>query len=240
MKIKIVRIIIASMNTFPATIDLNPSGGHPEASIIWLHGLGADGNDFVPIAEQLRLAEHLKVRFVFPHAPVRSITVNNGMSMRAWYDIFELELARREDQEGIQSSTQLITSLIEREVTLGIPTQRIVLAGFSQGGAMALHAGLRYPKPLGGIIALSSYLLLVEDFAKKRHPANQLTPIFIAHGLFDPIVPLMLGEMCRQQLQGLDYLVDWHSYPMPHSVLPQEILDISRFLTKVLEVTPPT
>lgn len=217
-----------------ATIDVNPGGEDPEASVIWLHGLGADGSDFVPIVEQFGLAEYCKVRFVFPHAPVRPITVNNGMSMRGWYDIFALDLSRREDLQGIQASFKLLELLIEREIGLGVPTHRIILAGFSQGGAMALYTGLRYPKPLGGIIALSTYLLIADQFAKERHPVNQTIPIFIAHGLFDPIVPLILGETCRQQLKGLGHSVEWHSYPMPHSVIPEEIQDIGGFLKKIL------
>lgn len=223
------------MYEIPATIDLNPVGDAPTASVIWLHGLGADGNDFVPIAEQFNLHDQ-KVRFVFPHAPIRPITVNNGMQMRAWYDIAELNLMFREDKHGIEHSTKLLELLIEREEHLGIPSQRIVLAGFSQGGAISLYAGLRFEKRLGGIIALSSYLPLANSFIQEKRTANLSTPIFMAHGVFDPVVPLMMGEMSRQQLEGLGYSVEWHSYSMPHSVVPEEITDIGHFLQKIFHV----
>lgn len=221
------------VNTLPATIDLNPSGGHPEASIIWMHGLGADGNDFVPIVERFE-SLHTKVRFVFPHAPIRSVTVNAGMRMRAWYDIATLEISRNEDAEGIHSSAQLIDLLIKREQDLGVASNRIILAGFSQGGAMALHAGLRYPEPLAGLIALSSYLPVPSTLLKQRHPANQNTPIFMAHGLFDTVVPIMLAQMSKEQLTELDYTIDWFTYPMAHAVLPEEIDDIYHFLERIL------
>lgn len=222
------------MNEFPATIDLNPLGDEPEASVIWLHGLGADGNDFVPIVEQFDLKEDHKIRFIFPHAPARSITVNGGMLMRAWYDIAEINLAFKEDKKGIDESAILISRLIEREESLGIDSKRIVLGGFSQGGALSLYAGLRFPRPLGGIIALSTYMPIANNFAHERHPNNYSTPIFMGHGLFDPIVPLMLGEMCRQQLEGLGYSIEWHSYSMPHTVIPEEIRDIGEFLKKIV------
>lgn len=222
------------MNDIPATIDLNPSGNEPEASVIWLHGLGANGNDFVPIVEQLNLLDKLKIRFVFPHAPIRSITVNNGMHMRAWYDIAGLDLAQKEDSAGIKNSARMITALIKREQALGIASNRIVLAGFSQGGAMALYTGLRFELPIAGIVALSTYLPLPTTFEAERHQANYATPIFMAHGMFDPVVPLMLGQMSREQLEELGHQVDWHTYSMPHTVIPEEIRDISRFLHKIL------
>jgi len=225
------------LSNLPATIDLNPAGDHPEYSIIWLHGLGADANDFVPIAEQFNLLDKYKVRFVFPYAPIRSITVNNGMRMRAWYDIAELDLSCEEDAVGIRDSARLLGLLIEREIELGIPSNRIVLAGFSQGGAMSLYTGLRYPTPLGGIIALSSYLPLARHFALERNLENQSIPIFMAHGIFDPVVPLMLGQMSREQLEGLGYSVEWHSYSMPHTVMPKEIDDIGHFLQKIISRT---
>ncbi len=218
------------MNESLATIDLNPSGDQPKTSVIWLHGLGADANDFVPIVEQFDLLNQYKVRFVFPSAPMRNITVNGGMRMRGWYDIAELDLARREDALGIQDSAYLLGLLIEREKALGIPYEHIILAGFSQGGALALHTGLRYPQPLGGIIALSCYLPLSKTFLEERNTANQRTPIFMAHGLFDPIVPLVMGELARNQLEELNYKVSWKTYPMPHTVLPEEIEDIGQFL----------
>lgn len=222
------------MIEIPATIDLNPVGNAPDASIIWLHGLGADGNDFVPIVEQLGLENNHRIRFVFPNAPLKSITVNGGMEMRAWYDIAEINLSHKEDVVGIQDSTKILQLLIEREESLGISNQKIILAGFSQGGAMALYAGLRFSKKLAGIIALSTYLPLANDFKLHRHPANQETPIFMAHGLFDPIVPLMMGEMSRQQLLGLGYSVEWHAYSMAHSVVSEEIKDIGNFVNKNL------
>lgn len=226
------------MDPTPATIDINPSGETPKASVIWMHGLGADGNDFVPIVEHFQIPDQYKVRFVFPHAPIRPITINGGVKMRGWYDILALDLDRKEDLEGIQNSAKLIELLIERERNLNIPSQAIILAGFSQGGAMALYAGLRYKEPLGGIISLSAYLPGAENFSIERHVRNQETPIFMAHGLFDPIVPLMLGEMSRHQLTGLGYEVDWHSYSMPHTVIPEEILDIGQFLRKILGPEP--
>ncbi len=222
------------MDKIPATIDLNPSGDKPEASVIWLHGLGADGNDFVPIVEQFALADRHKVRFVFPHAPIRPITINGGMKMRAWYDIFAMDLSRKEDGEGIKQSGQLIELLIEREKNLNIPSQSIFLAGFSQGGAMALYTGLRYKESLGGIVSLSAYSPLAENLSGERNKENQATPIFMAHGLFDPIVPLMLGEMSRHHLQGLGYEIEWHTYSMSHTVIPEEIQDIAHFFKKNL------
>lgn len=202
--------------------------------MIWLHGLGADGNDFVPIVEQFDLLDKYNVRFVFPHAPIRPVTVNNGLRMRAWYDIVGLDLSKNEDLHGIQASARQLELLIEREEELGIPSPRIILAGFSQGGAIALYGGLRFQRPLGGIIVLSSYLPLPRSLNQERHAANQKTPIFMAHGLFDPIVPLMLGQMTREQLESAQYSVDWHSYSMPHSVIPEEIRDIGNFLQKTI------
>lgn len=222
------------MNDIPATIDLNPSGGAPEASVIWLHGLGADGHDFVPIVEQFKLAKNHKIRFVFPHAPIRSVTVNGGTRMRAWYDIEHLDLSRSEDRIGIQEAERLVGLLIDREQILGIPSNKIVLAGFSQGGAIALYTGLRFPSSLAGIIALSGYLPSPNTLAAECHAANQTIPIFMAHGLFDPIVPMMLGQMTREQLEGAGYQVVWHSYPMAHTVIPPEIADMGEFLRKIL------
>ena len=222
------------MNTIPATIDLNPSGGHPEASVIWMHGLGADGNDFVPIVERFKSLQS-KVRFVFPHAPMRSVTVNGGVRMRAWYDIVGLNISYKEDSEGIKDSARLIELLIKREQELGIASNQIVLAGFSQGGAMALYAGLRYPEPLAGIIALSSYLPLPDTFVKEPYLANQNTPIFMAHGLFDTVVPIMLDQMSKEQLEELGYQIEWFTYPMAHAVVPEEIDDIYHFLERIIK-----
>lgn len=221
------------MNTIPATIDLNPSGGHPNASVIWMHGLGADGNDFVPIVERFTSLQST-VRFVFPHAPVRSVTVNGGMQMRAWYDILGWDISSDEDAEGLQDSARLIDLLIKREQALGIATHRIVLAGFSQGGAMALYTGLRYPETLAGIIALSSYLPVQDRFANERHTANQNTPIFMAHGLFDTVVPLIFDQVSKKQLQAFGYKIDSFTYPMEHAVVPEEIEAIHHFLERIL------
>lgn len=216
-----------------ATIDLNPSGDLPTASVIWLHGLGADANDFVPIVEQFDLLDQYKVRFVFPHAPMRNITVNGGMRMSGWYDIAELDISRKEDVAGIQESADLLGLLIEREQASGIPYDRIMLAGFSQGGALSLHTGLRYPQRLGGIIALSCYLPLANTFVAERHLANQNIPIFMAHGLFDPVVPLMLGQRSKADLEACGYKVNWHTYSMPHTVIPEEIEAIGQFLEHI-------
>lgn len=220
------------MNTIPATIDINPSGGHPEASVIWMHGLGANGNDFLPIVERFKSLQS-NVRFVFPNAPIRAVTVNGGARMRAWYDIFAVDLVRREDEAGIKDAERLIDLLIKREQGLGVATNRIVLAGFSQGGAMALYAGLRYPETLGGLIDLSGYLPLPDTLVQERHLMNQDIPIFIAHGLFDTGVPIMLGQQAKDQLEGLGYTVDWFSYPMAHAVVPEEIDDIYHFLQRI-------
>lgn len=222
------------MNNIPATIDLNPEGGAPEASIIWLHGLGADANDFVPMAEQFDLLKKLKIRFVFPYAPVRAITVNSGMKMRGWYDIFDLSISRKEDEQGIKDSHRLVSLLIAREESLGIPSNKILLGGFSQGAAIALYLGLRHPKKLGGIIALSGYLPLPITLKEEGIKPINTPPIFMAHGLYDPVVPLMLAEMSKEQLEGLGYKIDWHSYPMPHTVLPEEIKDIDKFIANIL------
>jgi len=222
------------LDEIPASIDLNPSGNQADSSVIWLHGLGADGSDFVPIVEQFDLPDSSKVRFIFPHAPLRTITVNNGMRMRAWYDIIGFDIAQREDGEGIEDSEKLVGLLIEREIELGVPSERIILAGFSQGGAISLYTGLRYSKPLGGIIALSAYLPLADQFTILPSSENKDIPIFMAHGMFDPIVPLILGQMSKDKLQNLGYKIEWHSYSMEHTVIAKEIEDIGKFIKKVL------
>jgi phospholipase/carboxylesterase len=222
------------LSDIPATIDLNPAGDKPIASVIWLHGLGANGNDFVPIVERFNMISEYKVRFVFPHAPIRAVTVNGGMQMRAWYDIAQLDLSQGEDLTGIENSARLVRLLIAREQDLGIATEHIILAGFSQGGAIALYTGLRFSLPLAGIIVLSSYLPIPSTLLSERHPINQHVPIFMAHGLFDPVVPIMLGEMSKEQLESAGYPVSWHSYPMSHAVVPEEIEAIDQFLQKIL------
>ena len=206
----------------------------PTAAVIWMHGLGASGDDFAAIVPELDLRGCAPIRFVFPHAPVMPVTINNGFEMPAWYDIFAPDLVRREDAEGIARSELAIEALIAHEVARGIPAQRIVLAGFSQGCAMTLHTGLRHPQRLAGLIALSGYLPLIGSLAAERHEANADTPIFMAHGTADPVVVLPRAEESRAALEALGYRVQWHTYPMPHSVHPREIADISAFLQQVL------
>jgi phospholipase/carboxylesterase len=210
------------------------TGRSPTGSVLWLHGLGADGHDFEPIVPELMRPGERALRFVFPHAPVRPVTINNGYAMRAWYDIAGLDRRSLEDDAGIRASQARISELIRRENARGIVSARIVLAGFSQGGAMALFAGTRYPERLAGIMGLSCYQVLAAQFETERRPANQSTPVFLAHGLQDPVVPVMLGEAACRQLQGAGYPVEWHAYSMPHSVCPQEVVDIAAWLRRVL------
>ena len=203
------------------------------ASVIWLHGLGADGYDFEPVVPQLGLAS-APIRFIFPHAPHRPVTVNNGYVMRAWYDISSPDLAEGEDEGGTRESEQQLRRWIEHERSLGIAASRIVVAGFSQGGAIVLHTGLRYPERLAGILALSTYLPLVDSVEKERHAANCDVPVFMAHGVEDPIIPLALAERSREHLESLGVAAEWHTYPMPHSVCHEEIGDIAAWLQRVL------
>ena len=210
------------------------TGRAPTASVIWLHGLGADGHDFEPIVPELVAPGERALRFLFPHAPVRPVTLNGGYAMRAWYDIVAIDRRTAEDEGGIRASRGLIDALIARENARGIASERIVLAGFSQGGAMALFAGTRYPQRLAGIIGLSCYLVLAGQFAAERVAANQATPIFLAHGSEDAIVAPVLGEQARRTLLASGYDVEWHSYSMPHSVCPQEVADIAAWLRRVL------
>jgi phospholipase/carboxylesterase len=206
----------------------------PRASVIVLHGLGADGNDFVPVAEMMDLASIGPVRFVFPHAPVRPVTINGGYPMRAWYDILGMELVRREDEAGLRASQEQINALIEREVARGVGYSRIVLMGFSQGCAMTLMTGLRHPQRLAGLVALSGYLPLADTTADEAQTANRDVPIFMAHGEQDGIVPIDRAIASRDRLVELGYTVQWHSYPMQHSVAPEEIEQIAAFLRNVL------
>jgi phospholipase/carboxylesterase len=206
----------------------------PAAAVIWLHGLGADGNDFAGLVPELNLTGCPPIRFIFPHAPSIPVTLNGGYVMPAWYDILGGELQRREDAAGIRQSALAVEALIAHEVASGIPASRIVLAGFSQGCAVALHTGLRHQERLAGIMALSGYLPLADTVATERSAANQTTPIFMAHGLQDPMIILSRAEASRDALVRLGYPVQWHTYPMPHSVHPLEIADISRFLKSVL------
>ena len=204
----------------------------PSASVVWLHGLGADGHDFEPIVPELRLP--LPLRFVFPHAPMRAVTINQGAVMRAWYDVRGVGGERREDADGVRASAAQIEALIARENARGIPASRIVLAGFSQGGAMALHVGLRHAERLAGVLALSCFLPLADALAVEASAANRDVPIFFAHGLHDPLIPLERGRRAHDILVELGWRVEWHDYPMPHSVCLEEVVDISAWLTKVL------
>ncbi|QWE29297.1 alpha/beta hydrolase [Polynucleobacter sp. AM-7D1] len=220
------------MTTLPCIeIETAPN---PSASVIWLHGLGADGNDFVPIIPQLNLSECPAIRFVFPSAPSIAVTVNGGYVMPAWYDITERDINAREDIAGIHKSATAIAELIEREASRGITYNKIVLAGFSQGCAMSLHVGLRFPHALAGIMALSGYLPLAKSLAVERSDANSKTPIFMAHGVWDAVIVPERAEASADVLEKLGYQVDWNTYPMEHSLHPDELVDISRFLTMVL------
>lgn len=207
---------------------------NPSAAVIWLHGLGADGNDFVPIIPELRLDDCPGIRFIFPSAPSRPVTVNGGYVMPAWYDILGRNLMDQEDADGIHQSATAITKIIEREAGRGIAYDQIVLAGFSQGCAMALQIGLRFPHKLAGIIALSGYLPLASTLAIEKHTANQNTPIFMAHGLYDAVVIPQRAEASYAVLEKMGYTISWNEYPMEHSVNREEILDISRFLQSIL------
>jgi phospholipase/carboxylesterase len=201
--------------------------------VIWLHGLGADGNDFVPVVKEMKLPP-LGIRFVFPHAPMRPVTINGGFVMRAWYDIAYEELAFKEDERGLRDSQKLIEDLIARETARGIPSGRIVLAGFSQGGVMTLQVGLRQPRRLAGLMALSAYLPMSPMVEVERNAASNTLPIFMGHGISDNIVPLALGKMSRDSLVKLGYEVEWHQYTMPHSVCAEELADIGVWLKRVL------
>jgi len=215
------------------TLELETSP-NPRAAVIWLHGLGADGNDFVPIVSELDLKKCPPIRFIFPSAPSMPITWNSGYVMPAWYDISGSDLVSKQDAQGIAKSALAIGELIENQFKSGIEYKNIVLAGFSQGCAMALHTGLSYPHKLAGVIALSGYLPLSDTFVDTAHPSNKATPIFMAHGTQDPVVILKRGEDSKDQLKSLNYDVEWYTYPMQHSVHPNEIMDISKFLQKVL------
>ncbi len=215
------------------TIELDP-GVAPRASILMLHGLGADGTDFLPLADQIDLGAVGPVRWVFPRAPERPVTINGGMRMRAWYDILGTDLARREDEGGLRESFALALQLVEREIARGVPARRIVLAGFSQGCAITLGAGLRCPHRLAGLAGLSGYLPLPEASAAERQPASQATPVFLGHGERDGIVPLARGAAARDSLRALGMQVEWHSWPMEHSVCMEEVEALARWLHEVL------
>ena len=201
-------------------------------SVVWMHGLGANANDFVPVPPYFRLPENLNIRFVFPNAPAIPVTINNGYVMPAWYDILTMDIGgKREDEAGIRKSIEDINALIEREIERGIPAENIFLIGFSQGSAMALSTGLRYPKKLGGIVGLSGYLPILEKTADERAPVNQDTPILMVHGSLDQVVQVSRGEQSRDHLKELGYEVEWHDYPMQHEICAEEIRDINDFLS---------
>jgi phospholipase/carboxylesterase len=221
-----------------ATVELE-TGPNPIGSVIWLHGLGADGHDFEPIVPELKLPDSMRLRFIFPHAPVRPVTINGGMEMRAWYDIFSLDRDGPSDEPGIRESAAILHGLISRELERGIPGDKIVVAGFSQGGAIALHAALRSATKLAGLMALSTYLPMPEtlqsEVLEKADIKNLSLPIFMAHGSFDPVLPVQLGQTSYQQLSGAGYSVEWHEYPMAHAVCAEEIAAIRVWLLSVFQ-----
>ncbi len=212
----------------------NAPGGRANASVIWLHGLGANGHDFPPIVPELGLPKDHGIRFVFPHAPSIPVTINGGMVMPAWYDILSLESIREVDEAGVRLSAERVEALIAAEREKGIPANRIVLAGFSQGGAIALHAGLRHAERLAGLVLLSTYMACDANVEAERSPANQEVPILQCHGVHDPMVRLSMGESARDRMQELGYSVDWHTYPMMHQVVMEEVETIGAFLQTVL------
>jgi phospholipase/carboxylesterase len=218
------------MGTLLQVIEL-VTGHDPVGAVIWMHGLGADGNDFVPVVKELGLSDNLPLRFIFPHAPMRPVTINAGQVMRAWYDIIEISAVERKvDETGIRESQRAIEALIEREISRGIPANKIVLAGFSQGGAIALQTGLRYEQALAGILALSTYLPLAATLESEASSANRAIPIFMAHGEQDNVIPISIAENSFKELGRLGYKADWHEYPMPHSVSMEEIENIGAWL----------
>ena len=214
-------------------VEVNPSQ-QPKATVIWLHGLGDSGNGFAPIVPELKLPAELAIRFVFPHAPTRPVTINNGMSMRAWYDITSLDFNNRADSQGVKESSALVADLIEKEIAQGIPANKIVLAGFSQGGVVALHLGTRYEKTLAGIMSMSSYMSEPESLQDEAHEANKNTPIFVAHGTHDDVVPMFMGNAAFKVLESNGYPATWHEYPMQHNVCVQQLNDISSWLQEKL------
>ena len=217
----------------PEYIEVSTAASDPVASIIWLHGLGADGHDFEPIVPGFGFSEQQSLRFVFPHAPQRPITINGGMVMRAWYDIKGFDLSQRVDMEGIRQSANLVEALIAQEINRGVPSDKIILAGFSQGGAVALYTGLRYTKPLAGIIALSTYMPLTGS-NESELKADKSLPIFMAHGDFDPVVSITLGKQGYQALLAHGFEVEWHNYPMLHSVSAEEVNHIGAWIKRYI------
>ncbi|MFT2089515.1 alpha/beta hydrolase [Paraglaciecola sp. 2405UD69-4] len=215
-------------------VEVNPTQT-PKAVVIWLHGLGDSGNGFAPIVPELKLPEDLAIRFVFPHAPIRPITINGGMEMRAWYDIASMDFNNRADSKGVKESAAQVEALIEAEISKGIPANKIILAGFSQGGVIALHLGTRYEKTLAGIMSLSSYMSEPEKLSAEASNANKKTPVLVAHGTQDEVVPIMMGNSAFKVLESNGYTATWNEYAMPHSVCKQEIDDISVWLQQKLK-----
>jgi phospholipase/carboxylesterase len=215
-----------------SAVEIPPQSTHTY-SVIWLHGLGADGHDFEGIVPELHLNAAPSIRFIFPNAPVQPVTINGGMKMRAWYDILDMSMEHKVDSDGIYQSSALINTLIEKEMAKGVASKHILLAGFSQGGVIALHAGLRCPHKLAGIIALSAYLPTLPQLKAERSSANLATPIFMAHGIIDPVVAVESGKTAFQGLQALAYPVEWHDYVMEHAVCQEEIAHISTFMNSV-------
>jgi phospholipase/carboxylesterase len=219
------------MDTPLQTVE-HETGPDPRWSVLWLHGLGADGNDFAPIVPQLVRRDWPALRFVFPHAPVRPVTINGGVRMRAWYDIRDLDLANRADETGVAESVAQVEALVAREAARGVPARRVFLAGFSQGGAIALAAGLQRASPFAGLVALSTYLPMHERAAGLLANGANAQPVFMAHGLQDPVVPYAAGEASARMLAALGFEVDWHRYPMPHAVCPEEVRDLGDWLSR--------
>ena len=227
------------MMTYKNPLELSNQNTNPDntidASVIWLHGLGADGYDFEPVAKQLLNPDALSsVRFILPHAPDMAVTRNSGYVMPAWYDVYGVIPVNQEDEAGIKTSQRYIEALIQTEIERGISSDRIVLAGFSQGGAIALHTALRYPHKLAGVLALSTYLPLHSKLSAEAHTANKNTPIFMAHGIFDDVISLEMSKLSRNLLQNNQYFINWHEYRMAHSVCAEEVADIEMFLKQVL------
>lgn len=212
-------------------IEINPKKT-PVATVIWLHGLGADGRDFVSLATDLQFSQDFPVRFIFPHAPIRSVTINNGYMMRAWFDVFGFEETSKQDEHGLQDAQIQLEQLLNQEKSRGIPSERIILGGFSQGGALALHCGLRYTKRLGGIIALSTYLPVANKISFELSEGNRSTKILMAHGEYDKLVPLRFGQFSYELLEQLGYKVEWLTYPIEHTVSQEEIQDIKGWVKK--------
>jgi len=220
------------MSKLPLDCIVREPKGEANACVIWLHGLGADGGDFADIVPQLKLPETVSARFIFPHAPIRPVSVNGGLPCRAWYDIYDLTSLQREDKAGIRLAEQTVHQLISSQVAQGIPYHRIILVGFSQGGAVVLYTALRHPEKLAGVVGLSSYLPLVSEFTKQNMP--ETCPVFLAHGQQDPVLPILLGKRSKETIEQLGYDVTWHEYAMEHQVCMQEIHALSHWLTRVL------